>query len=229
MIIDTESPILALRATPDFRAAAGLELLTALDGEEDVVYALDADLRLVFSNLAWWRYARANGGEQCLDDYGLGASVRGVVPDTLRRFYDEAFGSVLVGGPPVDHEYRCPTPTEHRMFRMRVVRLGPTGQVDPSDGGTAFLVVSNQLVRTELEGEGRALASSGNAYLGPEGIVVMCAHCRRCRRCTSSTDAAAVAAATSTTWDWVPSYVETPPAAVSHGLCATCFAHHYPD
>ena len=207
------------RATPQFCAIAGLELLAALDGEEDVVYALDADLTLQFVNLAWARHARANGGERCLQDYGLGASVRAVVPAVLGRFYEDAFGSVLVGGPPVDHSYSCLTPTEHRLFRMRVVRLGATGLVEPADGKAAFLVVSNQLVHAEPV---RPVAGvSTSVYIGPEGIVVMCAHCRRCRRPSSSASAATV-------WDWVPAYVATPPAAISHGLCPTCFAHHYP-
>jgi hypothetical protein len=207
------------RVTPEFRDAAGLELLEALDDEPDVVYVLDAALTLQFYNLAWSRHARANGGERCLEHYGLGVSVRAVVPAVLRRFYDDAFGSVLVGGPPVDHSYSCPTPTEHRLYRMRVVRLGPTGLVDPEQGEAAFLVISNQLVHTEPRHHG--LAGASNVYVGPEGLVVMCAHCRRCRRPGSP-------GSVDTVWDWVPAYVAHPPAAVSHGLCPTCFAHHYP-
>jgi hypothetical protein len=207
------------RVTQQFRDAAGLELLDALDREEDVVYVLDAELTLHFFNLAWWRNALANGGERCLEDYGLGASARGVVSGVLRRFYDEAFGSVLVGGPPVDHSYSCPTASEHVLYRMRVVRLGPTGRVDPAAGQTAFLVVSNQLVHAKPAHDDTG--TGANVYVGREGLVVMCAHCRRCRRPASPGSA-------DTVWDWVPAYVASPPGAVSHGLCPTCFAHHYP-
>lgn len=213
------------RATTAFRAAAGEELLAALDAERDVVYALDADLTLQFFNVAWWNHARANGGERCIAAYGLGASVRPVIPEVLRRFYEVSFASVLAFGAPLDHEYRCATPTEQRLFRMRVARLGADGDVDAAGESPAFLVVSNQLVHNEAHPQDDAARRRDlRDYVGSDGILVQCSHCRRCRRLAGPGGPPQG----SWEWDWVPAYVATPPAAVSHGLCMTCFAHHYP-
>jgi hypothetical protein len=213
------------RVTPAFRQVAGAELLSALDAERDVVYALDADLTLQFLNLAWWNHAREHGGERCIASYALGASVRPVIPDVLRRFYEEAFASVLASGAPLDHEYRCATPTEQQLFRMRVARLGADGAVDTAGESPAFLVISNQLVHKEAAHEDEAVRlRSLRAYVGSDGILVQCSHCRRCRRLATSDGERE----REWEWDWVPAYVASPPALVSHGLCTTCFAHHYP-
>ena len=198
-------PIDELRVSPEFRRAAGNELLTALDAEQEVVYAVDRAMTLHFVNRGWHDFAIANEGARCIDDYVVGDSIDRAIPAVLKPFYRGAFDAVFAGGPPLDHLYECPSTNQQRSFRMRAARLV----------GGDFLIVSNQLVRQLDAGGADASEVVPEKYVGENGLVVQCAHCRRCRRVESEI------------WDWVPAYVAARSEGVSHGLCPSCFAHHY--
>ena len=191
------------RSSAAFREAAGAELLAALDAEREVVYAIDRALLLHFVNHAWEDFARANDGEACLQDYGIGTSVKRAIPAVLCDFYESAFARVFDGGAPLDYLYECPSNAQHRSFRMRADRLTDDG----------YVIVSNHLVR-EVDfvcDEPRVPA----VYTDGNGLVVQCAHCRRVRRVGTEL------------WDWVPSCVSAPTEIISHGPCTSCFAQHY--
>lgn len=187
-----------------FRAAGGDELLVALDGEAGSTYAVDRNLTLQFVNRAWDAFALANHGESCIANYRIGRSIREAVPLVLVAFYDEALEGVFATNLPWEHLYECSAPTSQRSYRMRAVRL--------LDG--SHLIISNELVHEAdcLRGE---VALEAN-YIDRRGFLLQCANCRRCRRVGT------------TRWDWVPAYVAEPVALVSHGLCPTCLALHYP-
>jgi hypothetical protein len=200
----TRDTSIGYRGSLAFRTAVGEELLAALDGEVGPAYAVDRDLTLQFVNLAWDDFALANHGEHCIASHWIGRSVREAIPGVLLSFYDEAFASVFALNSPWEHLYECSAPTKQRFYRMRTVPL--------HDGD--YLVVSNELVQEvdALRGE----VASGAAYIDGDGFLLQCANCRRCRRVGT------------TRWDWVPAYVADPLALVSHGLCPTCLAVHYP-
>ena len=193
------------RCSPGFRAAAGDELVAALDAETGVVFAIDRDFVLQFVNPAWSRFALANGGEECMTTYRIGSPIRRAVPEVLWPFYEAPLTAVLDSGRPWEHDFDCSSPTEARWFRMRVQPLG---------GDRNHLIVSSDLVRALPS---RASATSPlSDYIDANDLVVLCSHCRRCLRVGTMT------------WDWVPALLDRISRRTSHGLCEPCFAYHYP-
>jgi hypothetical protein len=192
------------RSSLAFRSSVGGELLDALDDEPGTTYAVDRQITLQYVNRAWHEFALANNGRRCLDAYPIGCSLWEAIPPVLVGFYDIALASVFASGSPWEHVYECPSPVRMRSFRMRVARV--------HDG--SHLIVSNELVR-EIGGSAGEAASPAD-YVDAYGLRVQCAHCRRCRRAGTET------------WDWVPAYLTEPDGEVSHGLCLTCLALHYP-
>jgi hypothetical protein len=55
-------------------------------------------------------------------------------------------------------------------------------------------------------------------YRDSNGLITMCCHCRRVCQVTARS-----------AWDWVPAFVQSPPANVSHGICTPCLNLYYPD
>jgi hypothetical protein len=192
------------RSSSTFRAVVGDELVSVLDGEAGTTYAVDRSMTLQFVNRGWYEFALANDGGACIASYGIGRSVREAIPSVLLTFYDEAFARVFTSGSPWEHVYQCPTPTSQRSYRMRVVRLPDRNH----------LVASNELLH-EADDPGGGVARTAK-YVDSRGFVLQCANCRRSRRVGTPS------------WDWVPAYVGEPVAQVSHGLCLTCVALHYP-
>jgi len=192
------------RGSLAFRTIVGDELLAALDGEPGSAYAVDRSLALQFVNRAWCEFALANHGERCMARYTIGRSVREAIPDILRPFYDDAFARVFRLDSPWEHLYDCSAPTKKRTFRMRALRLPDRNHI----------IVSNELVY-EADGVQGPVALAAD-YIDGDGFLLQCANCRRSRRVGTAT------------WDWVPAYVADPVALVSHGLCPTCLALHYP-
>jgi hypothetical protein len=193
------------RGSLKFRTVVGNELLAALDGEAGSTYAVDRNLTLQFVNRAWDDFALANHGESCLASYRIGRSVREAIPGVLLPFYDEAFARVFNFNTPWEHLYECSAPTKQRYYRMRALRV--------HDG--SHLIVSSELVH-EADGLRGEVALAAD-YVDSHGFLLQCANCRRCRRVGTAR------------WDWVPAYVAEPVARVSHGLCPTCLALHYPE
>jgi hypothetical protein len=180
-----------------------------LEKDPAVIYALDRDLRIIYCNEAWDRFAAENGGRALDRRRQLGRSVLDAIPVPLRRLFEDGYRRVLTTGQTWEHRYECSSPTTFRTFRMVVYPA-------PHDG----LVVVNSLAveRPHDNTERPAGSPDEMVYVDPHGMVVMCCHCRR----TCQAKAKAV-------WDWVPAYVETPPASISHGICTVCFNLLYPD
>jgi hypothetical protein len=196
-----------VRIAPGFEEALRGYDLGELAQQRDTVFGLSADRRLAFVNPAWDRFARDNGAKWPAGAWDLGASIDAAIPEPLRPLYDALYASARQTGEPVDHEYECSTPSAIRRLRMRVYPLRSEG----------WLVV-NALVADGVDPGPVSPASL--IYVGDGGVVLMCSHCRRTRRADASAGEQ---------WDWVADYVETMPVKTSHGLCAACFAHHYPN
>lgn len=177
----------------------------ALDQSEDVACVLDSELRFLYCNPAWDRFALANQGEKALRERVLGTALLDAVAEPLRRFFEHAFEATASSGKPFEFDYECSSAEYFRLFRMQILPLAPNG---------GFVVVHS--LRVEEPHGGPAEFSDPERYRASDGLVVMCAHCRRTRR-----------VAEPATWDWVPAHLDDSSLRVSHGLCQICRVYLY--
>lgn len=178
--------------------------------QDHTIYALDRDLRLVFMNPAWFRFAHENGAPTAIvEDWDLGRSVLDACPGELRGFYANAYTRVLESDKVWDFDYECSSPEQYRLLHQTVY---------PLPGGAGLLVVNSPVVTREHDAAERpARAPDAAAYRNAEGALVQCSHCRRIRR-----------NAEQECWDWVPEWVARVPRVTRHGLCSICLNHYYP-
>lgn len=194
---------------PEMRLTAAGFQLESIEEDHSILYLLRPDLRIAYCNKAWDRFAAENGGVRLNRGEVLGTSVLEIIPEPLRSFYAGGFASAKREFRPWEHDYECSSPDLYRLFHMRVLPLA-----------NSYLLVENSLRIERPHGAERPpMPANAALYLNANGLVTMCSHCRRTRR--SSTLETPV-------WDWVPSYLENPPATVSHGLCRNCRAYFYP-
>ncbi len=172
------------------------------DDETSVVYALDNTLSICWTNPAWDQFAIQNGAPELAGGRAIGTRIIDVIAEPLRPFYCDVLNSTLRKGMIWEHRYQCSSPDLFREFHMRVF---------PADGG---LVVVNSCAVEHTIGESGELP--GTDYMGPAGLVRMCAHCRRTEHPGLKR------------WDWVRGYIASTPARCSHGLCPSCVAYYYP-
>lgn len=200
----------ASRLAPGFRQALGRSSLATLESSANVIYGLWPDLTLAYVNPAWFRFARDNHGEPAISrDWPLGRCVMDAVPPPLQVFYRDYFGSFLA---PVastflsPQEYECSSAENFRLHLMSVYPLAEQ----------AGLLVSNALAvgRTHAR---PAHPPYADDYHDPGGWIRQCSHCR-CVQHAGQADR----------WDWVPYWVASPPASITHALCPLCLDHFYP-
>ncbi len=174
----------------------------ALASSSDSVCILSPERKLVRVNAGWKAFAIANDGEQVLDRWKRGTSIDDAMSPELRAFYAAGFQRVLQARAPWFHDYECSSASRFRKFRMGVY---------PTDGDF-LLVVHARTIERPHEEPG---LPAGPGY-AVDGVITSCSHCRR-TRCPGAPER----------WDWVPEYVESPPAGVSHGLCTACAAFYH--
>ena len=175
--------------------------------DQDVLYLLDADLRIAECNLGWDKFAAENGGVGISRAEVRGRQIFDFIPEVLVRFYQDKFSEALHAGHWIGFDYECSTPYVFRQFHMALRSV--------EHGG--LLVVNSYLPnqRTPLTSPDKELADA--AYLSPGGMITMCAHCRRTGRQDGSD-----------TWDWVARFLRDTGRKTSHGLCPRCTAYLYP-
>jgi hypothetical protein len=196
---------------PDLESQLGRVGLSIgdLQADRSIIYILDADLRIVFCNWSWDRFAFRNGGAGLDHLSVLGKSVMDVTPESLHLFYRGIYSEVRRTGRPSEHDFQCSSPEMFRLFHMRILPLG-----------APYLCIENSLSieRSHLRDLEETSPTSGR-YLDDQGIIAMCCHCRRTRR---------VRVVGPPRWDWVPEFLNYPPGTVSHGLCLVCRRFFYP-
>ncbi len=193
---------------PNFPNSASL-LKKNLENNAAVIYVLDRDLRIVYCNEAWNRFAAENGGRGLERDSQVGRSLMDVIPLPLKQFFEENYRKALSKREIWSHSYECSSPTVYRAFRM-------VSYPDPE--GDGVVVVNSITVERPHEDQDRKVCSpNGMLYEDEQGIVTMCCHCRRTCRVGQTA-----------VWDWVPIYLEEPPELISHGICAVCMNLIYP-
>jgi hypothetical protein len=172
------------------------------DKDPAIIYVLDHDLRIVYCNEAWDRFAVENGGG-LLRPRALGLSVIDLTPAPLKEFFEKGYRNALSTGRVWQHCYDCSSPELFREYQMRVYPNRETAQL---------VVVHSLIVETPRSITGPEICTPDEKlYADQNGIVTICCECRRtCRRGQSSL------------WDWVPAYIERLPERISHGLCDAC-------
>jgi hypothetical protein len=180
-----------------------------LENDTAIIYVLDRDLRIVYCNEAWDRFATENGGRSLLRPRPLGLCVIDVIPPQLKRFFEKAYREALSTGLVWQHCYECSSPAVYRKYEMKV----------HPDREAGHLVVVNSLAVEWLHSatERETYGPDEEIYTDWDGIVTVCCECRRTRR--SGREASI--------WDWVPGYVEQPPGRISHGICDVCLQMSY--
>jgi hypothetical protein len=187
--------------------SAGKHRIDEFENDPAVVYLLDNDLRIKYCNKSWDDFADQNGGVHLRRTGQVGRCVLDSTAEPLKAFYQSAFDQALAESQPWQHQYECSSPGLYREFHMQVLPL----HAPPS------LVVVNSLV-IERAHDRVIQPSLAVRYRSSVGVITMCMHCRRTRR-RGQPDR----------WDWVPDFLVSPPDALSHGLCSTCFLYYYPD
>jgi hypothetical protein len=182
------------------------ELCHALELEAGSAYLLSLDLRIIYVNEGWRRFARENGAPELATNFDSVTPVTDVCGEPLRSFYREGLARVRMSGQSWSHLYECSSTLRYRKLSVRV---DMTAQRD------AFVVIHSTVAEAALERESTE-TSSFAAYTSSNGVMVQCSNCRRARRCTSGD-----------IWDWLPQLVTTPPKNLSHGLCPSCDALYY--
>ncbi len=175
-----------------------------VDTSPNVIYLLDADLRIRYCNPAWDHFALNNDGEAALAAKILHMPLFDAIPAVMQPFYREVFAACAEDGEPFAFDYECSSPSQFRRFRMEVM---------PSKAGRGFGIIN--ALRVERP-HGTTAVLPSEEHLGANGIIVMCAHCRKTR-----------SAKEPARWDWVPAYVASKTAPISHGLCPPCGSYHY--
>jgi hypothetical protein len=188
-----------------------MDAISSLENDRDVIFALDRALRIAYCNLAWDRFASANGAPELQRSSQRGRRVLDVIADDLKPFYQSNYENALLNRRPWVHEYECSSPTEYREFRM-IAHPTPAG----------YLVVVNSLLVERPHGEDRIpQAPNPECYRDRAGFTTMCAHCRRTRRVDTPEGASC--------WDWVPDYLAKPPQDLSHSVCPACMTIYFPQ
>lgn len=181
----------------------------ALEQGLDVACLLDPELRILWTNSAWARFAADNGAaDDFLARWGEGAPYPDGIAAPLDEWYRDRLTQCLESQDIWEHEYECSSPDNLRVFRLLAYPLAREA-----------LLVVHSIVVDRPHGDGRALPSDfvEAHYLDDDGIVHQCMHCRRTHH-QGDRDR----------WDWVPQWVAQSPPSTSHGLCPPCFDFYYP-
>ena len=176
--------------------------LTTLESSDAVIYATDPELRLIYANPGWDRFAEANGAPHLVRAELMREGVLEVIRGPLKDFYRDRIVEALRTSKPVEHTFECSSAEVRRTFHMRILPLRNNG-----------LLVINSLSAEDAMPAGRE--AKREEYADANRLISMCSHCRRTQKPDSGV------------WEWVPAFVRDQPDEVSHGLCPVCLEYHY--
>lgn len=115
----------------------------------DTLYVADRDLRIVYANEGWDRFASENRGEELLDE-SWGGSVLDSLSGTQRERWRNIYQLLLDGRLPHHQEQmNCSSPTERRIYEMRI-----TPQRN-EEGEIAWLIHHNVRIDGKVDVAGR--------------------------------------------------------------------------
>ncbi len=198
------------RIDPAFEAVLSRTFqISNLDREAATVVALWPDFRIAYVNPAWDTFAERNAGLPTIRErWDIGANYLDAIALPLRPFYRHLLDSAPDSLPALhsaSHDYECSSPTTYRLLNLQVFTL--------HDRAGYVLVHSSRVERPHAES---VVSVSLDTYVDANGLSRQCSHCRRVERVSEPGR-----------WDWVPMWVASPPANISHSICPPCFAYYY--
>jgi hypothetical protein len=144
--------------------------LTELERDSSSVVIIDLGGTILWTNEAWTRFARENGGESVPERFGPGRSYFAGISGPLREFFQGAFESALLTKTVFEHEYECSSADEYRLMHLRAL---------PVPGGELLLQHS---IVAEHPQDHASSTEQETRYRTRDGMVVQCSNCRRFRR-----------------------------------------------
>lgn len=175
----------------------------ALDADERTLVALDPDMRIVWVNTTWQRFAEQNGGGPVLERFTPGAVYLDGIQGELRPLYDGIFRRVLEEGIPHESLYECSSPERFREYRLRALPFARRG-----------LLLEHTRV-AERPHDRPAEPPDYEAFADGYGFITQCGNCRRIRDPVRQA------------WHWIPAWVASPPGNITHGICGVCVGYYY--
>ena len=186
---------------------SGVDLET-LEADPQSIYALSDQLKLIYLNPGWFRFARENDGEPSISGrYPVGSDFPEAVSESLRGFYVEHFQSILQTGVIWEHDYECSSPDLYRIYHETAY---------PMHNKRGVLVMNSLLIETAHEPSDESVSSDELVYRNDNGLIMQCGYCRRFQRNQ-----------TPDIWDWNPTWLRHPPGQVSHSLCKICYDYYF--
>ncbi len=196
----------SLHCDPEFEPLVGRYDLAQLEKSDNTIYGIWPDFTLAYVNRGWYRFAEDNDGLAAISSaWPLGSPILDAVPSILREFYREKYTVCLSKRCRWEHLYECSTDTVYREFHMTTYPLG---------AGEGLLVVNS--LRLERGHSRESLFPREEIYRDENGTVTQCCSCRRVLR-----------PGWTLTWDWIPSWVKSPPTGVKSALCEPCLSYYY--
>nr|WP_320193297.1 hypothetical protein [uncultured Desulfobacter sp.] len=191
---------------PEFEKQIAYMDLESIKNSKDIIYIVDAEMKLKAYNKAWETFALSNGGDKIAQTFALGSNVIDVGEEPLKSFMKKKCREAIALNKMFGFNYECPSKQLSRVFRLNAYPL-----VDKKG-----LVMSHHLVK-ECPHTEKSLAFS-KQFVNSDGVIVQCMNCRKIKD-PNSVDR----------WLWVPSLLDTGIVDISHGICSRCLDHYYPE
>lgn len=187
-----------------------------LDDEAASVCLLDTEGVIAFTNHAWDRFARDNGGPLAIGDVLVGTRwIDGIAGAEPRRLFGDAFARVIGGAATAPRtiviDGHCHSPHDARDM---VTQLVPV-LTERRDRALGVLALYQVITAGAIEQRYPVEHAAPDRHRDAEGLLVQCFGCRRVR--VRGEDI----------WDFVVEYQVTQLPSVSHGACPTCLELFY--
>lgn len=179
-----------------------------LRSSRNSIYLVNREYRIVTVNEGYVQFAALNDGGDVVIQGSVGICILSLAPEPLRTALKSCYDRAFSGAPETESEYECPTPTEFRRFRMRLLPFGKD-----------HVLTEHALQYTEAlpASDETSVAVLRADFADQNSIVNQCCNCRKVRRMSDGS------------WVWVRALIceaRQAPLPVSHGLCEVCF-HTY--
>lgn len=201
---------------PDFEPLLDSFDLDILDTHRSCIYGIRKDLTLAYTNATWVRFAVDNNAPPQLIDANavLNRSILEFLYGPMRSYYKTLYRHVLENNKPHTHEYECSSPELIRFYHMEILPLPPD-----SDDPQGLLIINSLSAPIQPSTRKNPVTPVDHTvYVDEHGQMTSCSNCRRFLR-RDQTDM----------WDWIPCYLDDPPAPISHGICPVCLDYYYPN
>lgn len=183
----------------------------ALEKSKYSIYALSKDLKFIYFNPAWYKFAKKNGFDKAVAKKTvLGSSfIKALHGVRLRLYFYNHYKKAIRTGKVWHHEYECSSKKKYRFFHQTAYPL-------PNKNG--LLIIHAEMFKLPMGNMNREnFHAIEHRYLNADGQIVQCSNCRHTQRADQPE-----------IWDWVSDWVKKLPANHRLTICPTC-EHLYND